>query len=85
MNRAIIIALLTLTLSGCVMPHADFADGQLNATHGVVATWTATGDTETYTIDTTAHNWWSATKDFTARMLDRVSGMVGRTSAEIGD
>ena len=66
------------------MPHADFNNGHLNASHGVVATWTATGDTETYTIDTTSHNWWSACKDVTGRMLDRLSGMVGRTSAEIG-
>ena len=85
MNRAIILSLLALMLSGCVMPHADFADGQLNATHGVVATWEADGEKTVYTIDTTSHNWWSRVKDFTSRMLDRVSGMVGRTSAEIGD
>ena len=82
MKTLSIIALIAiLTLTGCATPRAIFEGGQLKASPGIVATYDA--PKQTYTIDTTAHNWWSRVQDASGRMMDRVAGMVSKTTATV--
>ena len=79
----IITLFAALALVGCATPRATFDGGTLKASPGVVATYNA--PKQAYTIDTTAHNWWSRVQDVSGRMFDRVAGMVSKTSANVGN
>ena len=81
----ILTCCVMLFLTGCATPRATFDAGTLKASPGIVATYTIEGPKETYTIDTTAHNWWSRVQDVSGRMFDRIAGMVSKTSANVGD
>ena len=77
----ILICCVLLSLTGCATPRANFHGGTLTASPGVVATYDA--PKQAYTIDTTAHNWWSRVQTVTGRMFDRLAGMASRTTATV--
>ena len=83
MKTVTIIILIALT--GCATPRATFQGGTLKASPGIVATYAKEAAKETYTIDTTAHNWWSRVQDISGRMMDRLAGMVSKTTATVGE